>query len=274
MAVASGRIFAGEVDSRTDATQLWLRIVRPGCTLCRSIAWDNIVLVERGNQQLSATALRTQIDELKTLSPDDATDTGEHVTAYSLPLKPEEMAQGAFRSQGIMSQQSMLSQYIQAARANNTQVNSISIDAHVAQWSPAVQANGIVLHLYPLDGMGRMIAVDGTLDVELIAELPPGSRQGVSLPRIGRWTVRVTPDQFGPAGAVIKLPFQSVQPELDLNVGPYGLVHATLSVPGAGSFETSQAMLRIRPYSAVRDEEQQLTGRRFFEGERIDRWAP
>jgi hypothetical protein len=253
VAVASGRIFAGEVDSRTDEAQLWLRSVQPGCTLARPIAWQSIVLAERGDRQLSSAELQAQIDDLKTV--DDVPQV--------LPPPPNPWAEDA-----------RLAQYIQTARENNTQVNSISIDAHVAQWSRTVQANGIVLHLYALDAMGRMMAADGTLDVELIAQVPPGSPRGESLPRIGRWTVRVTPDQFGPAGAVIKLPYQGVQPEFDLNVGPYGLVHATFSVPGAGTFETSQAMMRIRPYSAVRDEEQQLTGRRFFDIERVDRWAP
>jgi hypothetical protein len=88
---------------------------------------------------------------------------------------------------------------------------------------------------------------------------------------IGRWTVRLVPQQFGPAGAIVKLPFQGVHPEFDLNIGPYGLVHARLSIPGNASFEASDSMLRIRPYSAVRDESQQINGHRFFDVERVDR---
>ncbi len=81
------------------------------------------------------------------------------------------------------------------------------------------------------------------------------------------------PDQFGPAGAIIKLPFQAPQPDFDLRLGPYGLVHARLSLPGNGSFEASQGMLRIRPYSAVRDQQQQLNGERFFDVESVNRWT-
>jgi hypothetical protein len=268
VAVASGRIFTGEVDSRTDDAALWLRITQPGMSLCRRIAWENIVLAERGAHELSAAQLRAQADELKSIQ-----DTVETLaTAGTVQSTNSEEVP---RPQPVAWQpDTRLSQYIQVARANNTQVESLSIDANVGQWSRTVQSNGIVLHVYPQDAWGHVIAVDGTLDVDLIAQVTPGAPIGTSLPCIGRWTVRITPDMFGPAGAVVKLPFQGVQPEFDVNLGPYGLVHATLNVPGAGSFETSQAMLRIRPYSAVRDEEQQLTGRRYFDVERVDRWAP
>ena len=162
-------------------------------------------------------------------------------------------------------------EFIQAARANNTQVCSLSIDAQVANLNRTVEADGLVLHIYPLDGAGNMIPVDGTLDVELIASVPPGWPRGEPLPSIGHWSFRLIPQQFGPAGAIVKLPFQGVHPEFDLNLGPYGLIHARLSIPGNGSFEASQAALRIRPYSMIRDQSQLIDGRRFFDVERVDR---
>ena len=164
-----------------------------------------------------------------------------------------------------------MAQFIQAARANNTQVCSLSVDAQVANLNRTVEADGLVLHIYPLDGAGNMIPVDGTLDVELIASVPPGWPRGEPLPSIGRWSFRLIPQQFGPAGAIVKLPFQGVHPEFDLNLGPFGLVHARLSIPGNGSFEASQAALRIRPYSVIRDQSQLIDGRRFFDVERVDR---
>jgi hypothetical protein len=165
-----------------------------------------------------------------------------------------------------------LAHMIQAARANNTQVCSISIDTHVGHWNRTVESSGMVLHLYPIDGIGQVIPVDGTLDVDLIADVHPGAPQGTPLPRIARWTVRVCPDQFGPNGAVFKLPFQSYHPDFDLPLGPYGAVHATLSIPGNGSYEATDAMVRIRPYSAVRDNSQQINGSRYFDVERVNRW--
>jgi len=106
--------------------------------------------------------------------------------------------------------------------------------------------------------------VRGTLEVELI-----GRQTGVAKPpqpfaRLGHWAQPVSVDDFGSRGAAYRLPFQGVHPEFQLAVAPHGAVHARLSVPGQGTFEATASTVRIRPYSAVRDQWQQATGYRFF----------
>jgi hypothetical protein len=64
------------------------------------------------------------------------------------------------------------------------------------------------------------------------------------------------------------LAFQDVNPEFGKNLGPHGAIHATLSVPGQGTFEAT-GDTRIRPYSLIRDRLQQTTGRRFFPEETV-----
>jgi hypothetical protein len=81
---------------------------------------------------------------------------------------------------------------------------------------------------------------------------------------LGHWERPVDPGDFGPGGAVYRLPFQEVHPELDTSMAPRGAVHARLSVPGQGTFEATSSMVRIRPYSAIRDALQRETGFRFF----------
>lgn len=278
--LASGRVFVGEVDPRTDDEQLWLRAEGPGITICRPIRWDRILVARHGDEELSAEELRAEADTLISAPAENMAPADSD----SLPPPPEPQQQDPSVGAGAPQIETLppprlwipdtrVANYIQAARARDLQVCSISIDAGVANWNQTVETDGIVLHLYPLDGLGFVVPVDGTLDVDLIAAVPAGAPLGVPLPQIGRWTVRVTPDQFGPTGAVFKLPFQGAHPEFDLNIGPLGLVHARLNVPGNGSFETSQAMVRIRQYSAVRDEAQQINGRRFFDVERVDRFG-
>jgi hypothetical protein len=278
----TGRVFVGEA-VRVDDSNLWLRTEKAGISVERPIAWGSIALARNEAREFTPRELRSQVSQAANVvveidnpfAETSETTWGsnrafEFRTASARQLSPEAEQQP---EQSSTPPDAGLQDFIAAARAQNLQVCSISIDSYIAHWHRTVEATGIVLHVFPLDGFGAMIPVDGTLDVELVAGVPYGSRLGVPLPVIGRWTLRVTPDMFGPAGAVFKLPFQAVHPEFDLNVGPRGVVHATLNVPGNGSFEASDSMVRIRPYSEVRDQSQQLTGRRFFNVERVQRWG-
>ena len=144
----------------------------------------------------------------------------------------------------------------------------MSIDADVGRWSDTVEADGLVVHVYPMDAQGAVVPAWGTLEVDLT-----GWQFGITRPSqpffsLGRWTQEVRPEDFGPQGAVYRLPFQSVQPEFDTNVAPLGAVHARLNVPGQGTFDATRSSVRIRPSSPVRDMLQMTTGQRFFPQER------
>ena len=108
----------------------------------------------------------------------------------------------------------------------------------------------------------------GTLDVDLIAEHAGVVRLPDPFSRIGHWSQKVRPEDFGPYGAVYRLPFQDVNPEFSNHLGPHGAIHAILSVPGQDTFEATNDA-RIRPYSLMRDRLLQTTGHRFFSEETI-----
>ena len=50
----SGKVFVGQVDSRANEQQLWLRTSRAGIELRRPIDWENILLVRQGDREFSA----------------------------------------------------------------------------------------------------------------------------------------------------------------------------------------------------------------------------
>ncbi len=150
-------------------------------------------------------------------------------------------------------------------------VRSVAVDARVANWDADVEVDGLVVDVYPMDGDGGMVPVRGTLVVTLI-----GWRESTVLAKrgsrqIGRWSKPLWPSEFRLGGYRCRLPFRTVHPEFDLEWAAYGLLHARLGVPGQGVFETTESTVRIRPYSAVRDELELETGRRFLPLERTGR---
>ena len=197
----SGKVFVGQVDSRANEQQLWLRTSRAGIELRRPIDWENILLVRQGDREFSGAEFRGEVLSAQRVATSLRMNEADELPAPPVVAVQNESNQGppqvgekpaVVRPKEWLPDHRM-AQFIQAARANNTQVCSLSIDAQVANLNRTVEADGLVLHIYPLDGAGNMIPVDGTLDVELIASVPPGWPRGEPLPSIGRWSFRLHP---------------------------------------------------------------------------------
>jgi hypothetical protein len=144
----------------------------------------------------------------------------------------------------------------------------------MARWDANVEIDGLAVRVLPLDEYGAVTPVDGTLEVELIAEpvawgrplqFPPPDTPPVSL---GRWQQAVCVRDFGPSGAVYRLRYQGANPELERRWSNFAAVHVRLSVPGQGVFEATQDGVQIRLVSPTRDQLEQSTGHRWFPQER------
>ena len=141
----------------------------------------------------------------------------------------------------------------------------------LGNWDSDVEADGLVVHLRPLDASGDVVPVQGTLEVTLIGWRWGRTHSRQAPVRLARWTRSVEPADLGPFGVEHRLPFQAVHPEFDLGWAPQGTVHARLSAPGQGVFDATESTVRIRPYSAIRDHLEYVSGARFFPGERTGR---
>jgi hypothetical protein len=250
--VASGRVFVGQLDARTDAGQLWLRSGHDSLVLLRPIQWDRVVQVSVADQDLSGEEFRQIVrtvkpadpaSETRVAGPKEITITGGHesdVAPEAVRAEPPELPR----------------------------VRSLAIDAAVANWDADVEVDGLVVHVYPLDEGGRLIPARGTLQFDLTGQREGEFRHWQAFSPLGQWTEQARAEDYGPQGVVYRLPFRGIHPEFDLAVAPHAALHARLSVPGLGTFETTESMLRIRPYSAVRDRLQLSTGSRFFPQER------
>jgi hypothetical protein len=256
--VASGRTFSGQLDARTDPAQLWLRSRRGSAVLLRPIQWERVVRVRVADRDLSGEQLRQIV---KTVKPEAPAPNTTAAGPNSITIK------GAADSRRFLS----VTDTAPRKPPETPRVRALAIEAAVANWDADVEVDGLLVHIYPLDDSGAVVPVRGMVQFDLTGQREGVFRRQQPFATLGQWSYPVHVEDFGLQGAVYRLPFQGVHPEFDLTVAPHGALHARLSVPGQGTFEATESMLRIRPYSAVRDELQLSTGRRFFPQERTSR---
>jgi len=259
--LASGRTFTAHVDPRTDASTLWLRSQRRGTTMSilRPVQWDQVVSARVGRDEVSGEQLRGIVETVRLAMPAvEPPDPQSDLTITSADIK-ERSRPGKSRTDipTVPSRDPAL-----------PRVRSLAIEASVADWDADVEVDGLLVRVFPLDGQGAVVPTHGTLEIDLTAKHTGVVRQPWPLVPAGRWTKQVRRADFVPSGVVYRLPFQGKHPEFDLDLAPYGTVHARLSVPGQGTFEATRAATRIRPADPMRDELQQIAGRRFLPQER------
>jgi hypothetical protein len=253
--LASGRTPAGLIDARTDATLLWLRWERGTAAVSRPIEWDRVVKARIAGQELTGDEFQRMVKAIRRDMP---------------PTKPA--AGNTIVIKGPPGATAAAEPPASSAAPTTPRVRSLTIDATVANWDAAPAVDGLLVRVYPLDAAGAVVPVHGSLEVELIGRSMGAVIQSQPFARLAYWSQPVRVVDFGVNGAVYRLPFQGTHPEYDTNVASQGAVLARLSVPGRGTFQATASTVRIRPYSAVRDQLQQATGRRSFESE--DRNAP
>jgi hypothetical protein len=251
--LANGRTFTAALDARTTDERLWLRFDRQTAVLYRPVAWDDVSSAEYDGQTYSA-------DELRQLAPQIRSERTQTSAANFAPRAPASTA-------AADAAEKTYAELALDALSASPRVQSIAIDAYLANWDADVEVDGIALSLAAIDCFGAPAAVDGTLNVELFAERrsrlkPPPLQHRENLERYGAWT-KVLRAEYG-GEPFFLLPFQVVAPDFDTAIGNYGLLHAKLAVPGQGVFEASVSDLRIRPISRNRDRLQDSSSQRFL----------
>ena len=257
----SGRTLTAHVDARSDEARLWLRFDAPSTALYRPIAWDRVVRATIAGRELSSEEMRRSIDTWKSTRPSPTTP-------------PAKSAASPAKTSDVIADDQGNSHAQRAAQALSSRpsVVAIEVDAAVANWDADVEVDGIVLRLTARDAHGKQVQVAGVVDAKLHAERfvrasdVPG-RNGRTVQLLGHWRRSI---QAGRAGGdiVLRLPFEAVHPEFQLDVAAFGLLQVQLTAPGQGVFHATVRDVRIRPFSMARDEIQHATQRRFLPGER------
>ncbi len=269
--VLSGRTFKGEVDHRSDGERLWLRSEYSGATVIRPMDWGRVVSTTVEGQNISVADFRREIDRYKE-------STSAELPAPKAPPSPIEIlppeSAPTFPENGSRTGKDNRDKEVIAIPRfpqPRPQVRSLRIDAYLANFNNTAEADGLILHVYPLDARGRIVPVDGTLDVELWGTARNDQQTTNEFPNLGRWVEMVRPNEMDFDGAVFQLPFQAAHPEFNLELGPKAIVYAKLAIPGQGVFEAHTGAIRVREYNPIRDRLQQREGTRFFPSERTSR---
>jgi hypothetical protein len=268
--LSSGRTFTGLVDPATDASKLVMRFEGLQTKLWRPIAWTQIVSAEVDGRNVTS-------DQLKTMAPELTGDASDEDAEPDDPSPSSNLVDGDEPAVPPVAQiPNTISNAAKPHEPENRRVHSLQIDASLGHWASGVESDGLLVRAVALDAWGHAVPIRGTLEVRLIGGRPSAYRskythlRGDPFPQLGRW-VRTLSAENGPGRYFFELPFQAKHPDFDTWLASYALVHARLVVPGAGVFEDTEPLVRIREYSPLRDYRQQLTGQRFFPQERVER---
>ena len=265
----SGRTLTAHVDARSDEARLWLRFDAPSTALYRPIAWDRVIRATIAGRELSSEDMRRSIDTWKSTRPSPITPPAKSAAS---PAKTSDVI--------AHDQDDSHAQRAAQALSSRPSVVAIEVDAAVANWDADVEVDGIVLRLTARDAHGNQVQVAGVVDAKLHAERfvrasdVPG-RNGRTVQLLGHWrrSIQADHEHAGSMGGdiVLRLPFEAVHPEFQLDVAAFGLLQVQLTAPGQGVFHATVRDVRIRPFSMVRDDIQHATQRRFLPGERTGR---
>ncbi|MDZ4685242.1 MAG: hypothetical protein SH850_09135 [Planctomycetaceae bacterium] len=239
-----GRTILGVLDGPTDEATLWLRSEQGAVTVRSGFSRDRVRLIER-------------------VHPADLGSLQPEAEPTALPLPPLPLDATSVLDHAVPSHKLL--------PATN-RVQSLEVFGHAASWDRDIEIDGVRVVVRPLDPTGRVVPIDGQIDLILYGQDIRRSNvldlQPPPFPELGRISRRVRKSDFREDGVLVELPYSRRNPEFDLHIFPEGLLSARLGVPGQGVFDAADAWVFLRPPSVIRDQLEFQTGRRFLPTER------
>ncbi len=256
--LASGREFTGVADPRSSSERLWLRFEARSAKVLRPVDWDRVEEIAIDGTSIPVEEFREHVEDFVAgefniweSGPDQASGDPNQVDPWFGEMTDAERARFVL--------------------GTAPRVASISSDLSLGHWDADVDPDGLLITLYPKSDQGWLVPASGTLQVTLFASRHSKVTSHSAIRELGRWTIPVRAEDFAAGAPSYKLPFGAVHPEFDLDVANFGLANVKFTCPGSGVFEDSNASVRIREYSPVRDWLQQMGGSRFLPGESVSR---
>jgi hypothetical protein len=132
-----------------------------------------------------------------------------------------------------------------------TRVVSLDVEACVANWDQDATTDGVELRIVPRTTFGDVVPSAGQITATLTASNRLALQAPEAFPQLGRWSLHADTNDFGPAGAVYRLPFRGSHPDEDDLLEPYSAVEVSFYVAGEGRF-TSDATVALRTFNPIR----------------------
>lgn len=274
----NGRKTIGQVDSTTDETHLVIRRSSANVVLRTRVLWTSINTVEIDNQTVPVSSFRQQWPELKSDGPQSALALSSSPIRIRRESDPDFESITPDRGSVIAITNELPASFAATATGSRlpASVRSLQFFTQPANWDDDVEIDGLLIHVRPVDASGRMVAINGTLDVKLmgLTQALGGhvqqDRSPVDFPVLETWSQPLRRSHFTSEGAVYRLEFRRYRPERDVDVEPVGLTNARLTIPGVGTFAATEDVTLLRPYSQIRDLHQMYRGTRILPQETRD----
>ena len=242
---STGRRLRGELDRQTDGQSLWLRTTAPGISLRSRTDWANVTAV---------------IADGKELTPDETIRLAQ-IEVPPLPAEP--VPQLEPRSEVEWPDAPPVVEAVPPApcldcirprRVFVPRVETIDTRVVVANWDADAEPDGIEVEVRPTV-YGRPIDPPrGAVSVRLYGEpIQEGSRVRILRrhdwpTELGRWSVPLHECDFVHGTAIVRLPFQQIDPFHGRRFAPVGYAHVRLGVNGQGAFDAGTPVVLRDPW--------------------------
>lgn len=139
-----------------------------------------------------------------------------------------------------------------SAKENADQIiETLEMEAYVANWDLDSENDGLIVHLYPGNSKGELVPAVGEVQFKLFDQhrdiVEKNQVEGqVSYPEITSWRMQIHPEDFTPEGIILKLKFNNFNPDHRPELVIDSLFTASLQVPKVGHFQASDRDVFIR----------------------------
>lgn len=258
LTLASGRTFVGTLARGTSAGSVAVRSGSATTSLTRTIQLERIRAAKLDGQVVSIDELTAAVDALPAPEP---------AISKSIQIVRDDRGANTETSE---------TRVVENAERGETSapsvVKQLVIDAQLRSWDRTSQADGLLVYVQPVDDYGQLVRAEGRIDVQLLGieyrDFSGASLSGgKSLVQLASWSHTLKASEWTSRGYAVRLPLQAIQPEFLTDYAGYGAVVAKLVVPGAGVFEDTAELVRLRPFSPLRDLQEVQSNSRRLPGE-------